>query len=107
MRTWGLRCSKRDLNFEFESGSLESLLRITKTRQGITVIPYLTAIGLPESERCHVVEFEFPVPVRNVGLVTNKFFVKKMLLKSLQEIIQKSVSSLISLTEMHEILKPL
>lgn len=96
-----------DINYEFESGSMDSLLRITKTRKGITIIPYLASIDLPKEEQCNLVEFETPVPVRTVGLITHKYFVKRRLLKDLKEIILKSTSSLIPLAEDHKTLNPL
>lgn len=99
--------SNNDVNYEFESGSMDSLLRITRTRKGITILPYLASIDLPVSENCNLVEFEAPVPVRTVGLVTHKHFVKKKLLKDLKEIIQQSVADLIPQMEKQQALNPL
>lgn len=98
--------SDSDVNYEFESGSMDSLLRITRTRKGITIIPYLASVDMPKEERNKLVEFEAPVPVRTVGIVTHKFFVKKRLLKELKGIIQESISDLIPQTEDHKTLKP-
>lgn len=98
--------STNDVNYEFESGSMDSLLRITRTRKGITIIPYLASIDLPETENCNLVEFEAPVPVRTVGLVTHKHFVKKKLLKDLKEIIQQSVVDLLPKIEQKKVMEP-
>ena len=95
-----------EMNIEFESGSMASLLRITKTRKGLTVIPYLAALDLPNEEKKHIVEFEYPVPVRQVGMITNRFFVKERLLTSLKEIIQRSVVPLIPNPDTHEVFVP-
>ena len=84
-----------DVNFEFESGSMDSLIRVTRTRKGITILPYLASIDLPEEDADKLMEFKQPAPGRKVGLVTNKFFVKKRLLKELQSVIQKAVADLI------------
>ncbi len=99
--------SVSDVNYEFESGSMDSLLRITKARKGITIIPHLTSIDLPEDEHCSLKEFMAPVPVRSVGLVTHKFFVKKRLLKDLKKIIQNSVADLLPIAEKQQTLRPL
>ncbi len=99
--------SDDDSNFEFESGSMDSLLRITKARKGITVIPYLASIGLPEAAKENLVEFKSPVPVRRVGLVTHKFFVKKKLLNELKGVIEQSAMPLLPKLEALQVLDPL
>ncbi len=99
--------SESDVNFEFESGSMDSLLRITKSRKGITIIPHLAAIELPAEERNKLIEFDYPVPVRSVGLITNKFFVKKRLLNELHEMIKAPIADLIPHKEKQMVFKPL
>jgi len=97
---------KNNVNYEFESGSMGSLLRFTKASKGITIIPYLASLDLPKEERKNLIEFKAPTPVRSVGLLTHKFFVKKQLLKALQETIQESVLGLIPAGKNHNVLKP-
>jgi len=97
---------KNNINFEFESGSMGSLLRFTKASKGITIIPYLASLDLPAEERHNLVEFKAPTPVRSVGLLTHKFFVKKQLLHALQKTIQESVTDLIPAGKNHKIVKP-
>jgi LysR family hydrogen peroxide-inducible transcriptional activator len=101
------RFADRDVNYEFESGSLDSLLRITKTRKGLTIIPFLASIDLPKRDQRMLVEFESPVPVRTVGLITHKYFVKKQLLKELQAVIKTSVSDLIPLPQEAQVMQPI
>tara|TARA_R110002049_G_scaffold294590_5_gene481311 strand:- start:11361 stop:12296 length:936 start_codon:yes stop_codon:yes gene_type:complete len=98
---------KHNVNFEFESGSMDSLLRITKASKGITIIPFLASIDLPESEKTNLIEFMDPVPVRSVGLLTHKHFVKKKLLKELQLSIKESVKGLIPENRKFTIVNPL
>ena len=98
--------AQRDVNIEFNSGSMDSLLKITKARKGITVIPYLAALELPEVEKKHLVEFEGPIPIRKVGLLTNSFFVKKQMLLSLQEIILDQVKKVLPSTSHNMVLNP-
>lgn len=97
---------KSDINFEFESGSMDSLLRFTKASKGVTIIPYLGTIDLPMEDQENLVEFEYPIPVRSVGLLANKFFVKKKMLKELQKIIIQSVSGLIPMTDDLNVIRP-
>ena len=37
---------KNNVNFEFESGSMGSLLNFTKASKGLTIIPYLASLDL-------------------------------------------------------------
>jgi LysR family hydrogen peroxide-inducible transcriptional activator len=97
---------KRDLNFEFESGSMGSLLQFTKASKGITIVPYLASFDFSKKDRKNLVEFSIPTPVRSVGLLTHKFFVKKQLLKVLGAIIRAEVKNLIPETESLTVLKP-
>ena len=100
--------TNRDENFEFESGSMDSLLRITKARKGMTILPYLATTDLSPDIKQRLVEFDKPIPVRKVGLVTHKFFVKKKLLSELKLLIQNSVIEHLPQKESeYKILKPL
>ncbi|MDY0781342.1 LysR substrate-binding domain-containing protein [Tenacibaculum sp. IB213877] len=99
--------SKKDVNFEFESGSMDSLLRVTEVRKGITILPFLASINLSEKEKQRIIEFQNPVPVRQVGLITHKFFVKKKLLNELVRVIQTSVTNHLPKTENYKVLNPL
>ncbi|MEX1189340.1 MAG: LysR substrate-binding domain-containing protein [Bacteroidia bacterium] len=98
--------SKSNINFEFESGSMSSLLRFTRASKGITIIPYLATLDLPLTECCKLIEFQAPIPARSVGLLTHKFFVKKQLLIALQETIKQSVLGLIPVGESHKVMNP-
>ncbi len=98
---------KNKLNVEFESGSMDSLLRFTKFNKGMTIIPFLSSVDFSDKDKSHIVEFKEPVPSRAIGLLTHNFFVKKRLLKELKRIIQSSVKELLPKIEKMEIIKPL
>jgi LysR family hydrogen peroxide-inducible transcriptional activator len=98
---------KSNVNFEFESGSMDSLLRITKASKGITIIPFLASIDLSESEQSNLIEFMEPVPARSVGLLTHKHFVKKQLLNQLKSAIKMAVKHKIPDNEQVTVVKPL
>ena len=82
-------------NYKFESGSMESLLRITRSCKGLTILPYLAYHFLSEEHRAQVSYFKNPVPAREVGIVTHHFFAKKTLMKSLVEVVRETVSDLL------------
>ena len=95
-----------DSNFIFESGSMDSLLRFTKANKGFTIIPYLASLDLPREESCNFVEFIDPVPVRSVGLLTHKYFVKHRMLEELRDMIREKISVLLPESENVNVLEP-
>ena len=58
---------------QFESGSLETLVRLVRNSGGMTLLPRLATHQMPEAERStFVVPFADPAPTRNVRLVTRR-----------------------------------
>ncbi|MEN8839233.1 MAG: LysR substrate-binding domain-containing protein [Flavobacteriales bacterium] len=97
----------KGVNFQFKAGSLDSLMRFTKANNGITILPYLLSSELKESEKERLIPFANPVPVRKVGLITHKHFVKKKLLVEMEKTIKKSVSELLPQLKNSEAIRPL
>ena len=95
------------INFEFESGSMDSLLRFTKANKGMTIIPYLATIDFPKEEASKLISFEDPVPVLSVGLITHKFFVKKRMLRELKATIHEVTKKRIPKGGAVKVLQPL
>jgi LysR family hydrogen peroxide-inducible transcriptional activator len=81
------------LNFDYRAGSIDSLLRFAKLNNGTTLIPFLAAQNFSAREKKHVCVFTKPVPYRTVGLIVHRHFVKKNLLKVLQEMIVDKISA--------------
>lgn len=75
----------------YESGSIDTLVRLVKKKKGVTLIPYLAFLDLPKKEQKKVTRFEEPFPLRTIGLITHKNFAKKRLVKDLKKTIQKAV----------------
>lgn len=101
------KSTEKHANIEFKAGSLDSLQRFTKANKGITILPYLTTLELTEEEQQKLVPFIYPTPVRSVGLITHKHFVKKKLLNQLHKVIQEIVTPLIPEIPEMKILKPI
>lgn len=93
--------SKDGVNFDFKAGSIDSLIRFVKMERGLTLLPYLSTLDFPERERKNLSEFRSSVPVRTVGLVVHKHFVKKQIIELLQREIQEKIQPLLSV-EMKE-----
>jgi len=94
-------------NFDFQSGSMDSLLRITKSRKGLTIIPELAKYNLKLSRMETIREFREPSPARSVGFVTHKYFVKRKLQEQLKAIILDNVAPLLSPVKSQNIIKPI
>jgi len=102
MRTQVLRICDLDtcdynatLNIKFKAGSIDSLLRFVKSNHGKTLLPYLATLNFTEEEKKKLTSFKAPIPTRSIGLIVHKHFVKKNLLKLLQEAIINKVQPLL------------
>ncbi|WP_299819635.1 hydrogen peroxide-inducible genes activator [uncultured Pontibacter sp.] len=72
-------------NLDYKSGSLETLKRIVETQHGLTLLPELSVLEMPESKRELVHTFQEPQPLREVSLVVHRSFLKKKLIAALQQ----------------------
>lgn len=80
-----------NLNFEYKAGSIDSLLRFVKVNKATTLLPYLATIGMSQTEMSHISQFADPVPMRSIGIVVHRHFVKKKILDILQKDIAERV----------------
>lgn len=79
------------LPFDFEGGSLDTLMKIIDKEGGYTLIPELTALEIDEFKPDQVRHFSSIVPLREVSLVTTRRFAKTKLINLLAESIIESV----------------
>ncbi len=101
--------SKRTINrnLDYKSGTIDTLLKFVNRNNGVTLLPYLATLDFPESERSYLKEFSSPVPVRSIGLVVHRHFVKKGILKLLKKEIQTQIEPLITIEAEQKIIAPL
>mgnify|MGYP005756428831 FL=1 len=78
-------------NFDYKSGSLETLKRIVETQHGLTLLPELSVLDMPEQKRQLVHLFQDPQPLREVSLAVHRSFLKKKLIEALQQEIIASI----------------
>ncbi|HAX96419.1 MAG TPA: DNA-binding transcriptional regulator OxyR, partial [Prolixibacteraceae bacterium] len=71
------------LPFQFEAGSLETLMNIVDVEGGITLIPELAKYTLPENRRKNLLSFTNMTPLREVSLVYSRHFAKHKLINLL------------------------
>ena len=90
--------------FEYQSGSLETLRKMVERNQGITILPELATIDFDKERLKLVRHFKSPEPVREISLVSHKNFVKKGILKSLKISILESLPEKVKGNRNHNIL---
>jgi LysR family transcriptional regulator, hydrogen peroxide-inducible genes activator len=76
---------------QLESGSFETLVKLVKSGLGMTLIPYLLAVDLPEVDRKWVRPIAEPRPVREIGLIYSKNQLKTSLINALAGVIKDQV----------------
>ena len=82
---------QENTQLEFSAGSIETLKKLVQTNQGITVLPQLALKDLSRKERENVRFFHKPVPVREIGLVTYRYFIREKLVNALRDELLASV----------------
>ncbi|MBN2639601.1 MAG: LysR family transcriptional regulator [Bacteroidales bacterium] len=80
-----------ELPFEFESGSLDTLIKIIDQEGGYTLIPELMSYELEATKKEQIRQFNNIHPLREVSLVFTRQFAKTKLVSVLAEHIQNSL----------------
>ena len=71
------------LPFQFEAGTLETVMNLIDKEGGLTIIPELATLGMSESRFDHVRTFTDINPLREVSLVYSRHFAKYKLIELL------------------------
>jgi LysR family transcriptional regulator, hydrogen peroxide-inducible genes activator len=72
-------------NFQLESGSFETLIKLSNEGLGMTLLPYLHTLDVKESEKAKRLKmFKDPVPAREVSLIYNKSELKIQIIEALR-----------------------
>lgn len=72
-------------NFEYNTGSVETLKRMVDMNSGITVLPELSLEEFSPSQLERVRHFEQPEPAREISIVTHRNFLKRSAITALQK----------------------
>jgi LysR family transcriptional regulator, hydrogen peroxide-inducible genes activator len=76
---------------DFAAGSIETLKKIVEINQGITILPLLALGDLTSIEKKNLHYFKDPAPVREIGLLTYRYYVKEKLIDALKNEILENV----------------
>lgn len=88
--------SSQNSNLEFKGSSFETLLSLTDTFGGYTLIPELYYLTMPKAKQHKTKYFKKPIPVREISIVTYRHFAKKEAIIYLSSLIRKTVKPLLT-----------
>lgn len=97
---------KEDSPFQLESGSISTLIKLSKEGLGMTLIPYLNSLELPESDKKYLRPFSSTVPAREVSLIYHKSQLKMQLIDALKKTIDGVIRGAITFHDV-KIISPL
>ncbi|CAM1371087.1 hydrogen peroxide-inducible genes activator [Tenacibaculum xiamenense] len=98
--------TSKNIHFQLESGSFDTLIKLSKDGLGMTLLPYLNTLDLNDRDKAHLREFETPPPAREVSLIYHKSQLKMQLIEALKSTIDGVVRGAIAFSDV-EIISPL
>ncbi len=93
-------------HFSLESGSFETLIRLSKQGLGMTLIPYLTAEELSPEDKKMVKPFDYPQPSREISILYSRSQLKINLINSLAEAVYRNIPTKLKEPEADNIISP-
>jgi len=93
-------------NFHLESGSIETLIKLSNEGLGMTLLPYLHTLDLQPKEVDNIKHFVEPSPAREVSLIYHKSELKMQIIEALQTVISGIIRGAIAFQNV-EIISPL
>ena len=83
-------------HFNLESGSISTLIKLSKEGLGMTLIPYLHTLDLAEDDKKYLKQFNETVPAREVSIIYHKSQLKMQLIEALKDTIDGIIRGAIS-----------
>ncbi|WP_053975439.1 MULTISPECIES: hydrogen peroxide-inducible genes activator [Mangrovimonas] len=95
-----------DDNFQLESGSIETLVKLSNEGLGMTLLPYLHTLELNDKLQSNLRHFEEPSPAREVSIIYHKSELKMQIIEALQTVISGIIRGAIAFQNV-KIISPL
>ena len=76
-----------DETFQLESGSIETLIKLSNEGLGMTLLPYLHTLDIITKEKENLHYFNEPSPAREVSIIYHKSELKMQIIEALQDVI--------------------
>ncbi len=93
-------------NLTFSSGSILSLLELVHINKGITLLPRLATLQKHVVNPNYIYPLKNPVPVRDIGLLTHKNFLKTSMQAMLEKEIKLAVNPLLKKSVKYKVIAP-
>lgn len=94
------------VNFQIESGSFETLIKLADEGLGTTLLPYLHTLDLNDEDKLKLRHFKDPKPARAVGLIYPKNELKIHIIEALRKVISGVVRGAIAFQDV-QIISPI
>lgn len=95
-----------DSHFQLESGSIETLVKLSNEGMGMTLLPYLHTLDLNEKAKQNLRYFIEPSPAREVSIIYHKSELKMQIIEAMQIVISGIIRGAIAFQNV-EIISPL
>jgi len=92
--------------FQLESGSFETLIKLSNEGLGMTLLPYLHTLDVSEKQQKNLRYFNEPSPAREVSLIYSKSELKLQIIEALYDVISGVVRGAIAFQDV-KIIDPL
>lgn len=77
----------KDDSFQLESGSFETLIKLTHEGLGMTLLPYLHTLDISKDQKKYLRFFKEPSPAREVSIIYNKSELKLQIINAMYDVI--------------------
>ncbi len=95
-----------DKKFSLQSGSFDTLIKLSKEGMGMTLLPYLHSLDLKEEDKSLIREFDQPHPAREVSVIYHKSGLKLQIINTLKDEITATLRGVIAFSNV-DIISPL
>lgn len=95
-----------DEHFQIESGSIETLVKLSNEGMGMTLLPYLHTQDISDKFSKNLKHFIEPSPAREVSLIYHKSELKMQIINALHDLISSIIRGAIAFSNV-EIISPL
>lgn len=92
--------------FQLESGSFETLIKLSNEGLGMTLLPYLHTLDIKENEKKYIRHFKEPSPAREVSIIQHKSELKPQIIDALFNVVSGIVRGAIAFQDV-KIISPL
>jgi len=97
---------QNDEGFQLESGSIETLIKLSNEGLGMTLLPYLHTLDMNENIKQNLHHFNEPPPAREVSIIYHKSELKMQIIEAMQEVISGVIRGAIAFQNV-EIISPI